>query len=1323
VATQQHPWIIEDIAVGRQDQDRFDHQSVAVELADIARESTAPLAIGLLGRYGSGKSTVVRLLKNELQVNRGWAVLQVSAERHTGVARARALLYGLLEEAHDQKLIKEAAWQSQRGRLEGSQQGTHKAPEGNSANPKSGNWFTRHARAMGAGVLTVGAFALVIWVVGLLTVGIGHLAGTATGIRPVTWFAAGTGTPLGAFLLGTAVAGGLLGIAKDAVQNTLRGHDITVTHPRADTTDELERVFKYLIGSISRRLIIAIDDIDRLTADEVLEALATVRALLLVGAQHTYPPVFVISCDEDIVREAIVGERPRLAHRPVPTAATRSRTVAQERKASEEAAQEYLNKLFAVRRYLPDHQGGDLRVYAEQLLAQEPQNPLVDQLGGWPVTRAVIAALIHQQVRDPRHAIRLLNAFVTDFRLARRREQTPSQGTARIAPGEVTAYPLTLARLTVLRYDFRALFDAVGAEHELLAVLDDALLDPARPVAAAGIDPLLGPYLIREDVPEDEEQERVLLFKDDPGLSYLRATAAMVRQQRPHDLGPLLSLGSAPASRFLGSEIARQIRAELIGRDAAAFAARLQDPAGRVRVLEAATATIEGVRPGPDLDNAVSAATQALHSSRVPVPLETDPTTEQGSALRELADRLADHRGQMGVPLAAEDLAVLLDHASPAYHPAIVADLAVIPNRLTEQRSWARTVLDLLPTRKDPALAASVDEYFDTLATGSSTPQDLTHWIKRHHDTDSEVRSFWPPQAYRSLLAMSARHGDPQSPQQVAAIVRDSADEHAWQLPVILGLITCLTSADPASETTALDLLAAIPLPLPLWADLARDDQAATAQRGLVESIAELLDASTDASGATRCAGLLRTWLPHLTELTQTTGRDTGEDTAIAALTAAASKYIAVTDITVRLLEDLPAEQAASLASDLAKILSEHRDNEDPIGGKLRTGLLTYLRRAHGGSAPGEAEAAQECMATLTAELTSLTPQGAFARTTLPALVDTPQGHAARGQLATTVLSSVPQSPSPDSTEFLGCLHALFQDVPTRAAYLPAALARLMPWFNHGSVGVPLGFAAPYADQPAVDATWLNYLAQHWAALPLQTRDAALKAAERPELVNSPGQHSLGNALLQHIIDSGDQGVWAQAPRLWGALNDAGRTRLLASTGSHCPDLAPLAAALGPALLCDALDQADDDAFDELVDLIAAAPHAAAALNDYLTQQLDTLRPWEPDKVKVMVARTSGPELMWATVLERIAEDRSVLERCTGVLADLTSLSADTVPANLVDRLEPVLLASDDISATHLGTALRGLPSQAGKLSRRLGKHNKSPAEKNRNAAFRKALR
>ena len=73
---------------------------------------------------------------------------------------------------------------------------------------------------------------------------------------------------------------------------------------RAEAADEIEEVFGNLVElhkkkKKGRRLVIFVDDIDRLSKDDLLDALRSLRSLQSVprGAE----PMFVISCDEAIL--------------------------------------------------------------------------------------------------------------------------------------------------------------------------------------------------------------------------------------------------------------------------------------------------------------------------------------------------------------------------------------------------------------------------------------------------------------------------------------------------------------------------------------------------------------------------------------------------------------------------------------------------------------------------------------------------------------------------------------------------------------------------------------------------------------------------------------------------------------------------------------------------------------------------------------------------------------------------------------------------------------------------------------------------------------
>jgi ABC-type dipeptide/oligopeptide/nickel transport system ATPase subunit len=90
-------WFISDRAIERPEQDEFGHVDVAAQLADIVDTVKAPATIGLLGSFGTGKSSIGNLLAARLASHHRFQVVTLSGERHTGIARQRALVYSFAE--------------------------------------------------------------------------------------------------------------------------------------------------------------------------------------------------------------------------------------------------------------------------------------------------------------------------------------------------------------------------------------------------------------------------------------------------------------------------------------------------------------------------------------------------------------------------------------------------------------------------------------------------------------------------------------------------------------------------------------------------------------------------------------------------------------------------------------------------------------------------------------------------------------------------------------------------------------------------------------------------------------------------------------------------------------------------------------------------------------------------------------------------------------------------------------------------------------------------------------------------------------------------
>ncbi|MER6126918.1 P-loop NTPase fold protein [Streptomyces sp. NPDC001795] len=1290
-------WIIEDVSIASQNEDRFDHTSVAREIADIARKSTHSLAIGLLGRYGTGKSSVVRLLHQELN-GRRWAVLQVSAERHTGVARGRGLLYGLIDEAHRQgdDVLSAGGRKALRAGLEGGQQRTTTVDV--AEDRKSTTRWQKYAHAAGNGLAWMTALTVAVWLIGAVITAVVHRLHAWPHVKSWTWFTASGATAPTAFLLSSAVAATVIVAAKEGAQHVLRGYDITLTTPRADTADELEQAFLRLVRQVKRRVVVAIDDIDRLAADDVLDALSTVRSLLLVGAQLERPPVFLLSCDEEIVREAIIGVSPGLAHRPVHTAGDETED---ERRAAAQAADEYLNKLFTVRIALPDHHGLDMREYAGQLLEKHPINTMMST----STLETILDVLIHDRVSDPRHVIRLLNGFLAHYRLGQRREAAANGSTARIAEGEVTNYPVELARLTALQYDFRHLYDAVARERELLHLLDDAILVDA-PLENA--DPLLNPYLATNG--PGESTALPLDYEAHPGLVYLRTVAPTVRPHRAPEIGPLLTLGSEPDSRQLGGETARAIRSELHGRDTHGFAKRLLEPEGRGRVLQAAELVLADARHGLALDNAMTTAVSALGQTQ---------NALSGGEARRLADIVVRRRSVMTIPLEPEHLAVLLALSSEALHPALIATLQQVPEDADRRRRWAATLLAFSQTPHGPDFAAVLDDYF-TKATSDAenTDEDLDYWLDAWERNPDEALTTWPTSAYAFALS-SAAHHHPRS--GFSAVILTGASRHRWGRPVIVGLLDCLGDESQMRQV-ALELLHHVEIPADEWGNDEGAGQEllspSTLAVRLADRVALGLREEQDDAEAGKAADLLRAWLPHWLA----TSNRTAIDLTIDALADTADTSMALAEASADLVPILPEPDVARYAAALAAKLTPQRDAAPTIDAALRTTLINFLHATKDSEEAATAEATTQVIASLTAGLEAEAPAGDFAHESLPYLLTTQQGSAHAPTLAMQVINAIPNQATPHALLLTSLLHQLFAIPTVRDQHLPQALTRVQQWISSAQAGPAMAFAARYADQPAVNDQWLAWIGQHWDALATAERDLVLSAAGRPELMppHAAAQY-LPALLLNHLLDVSADAPWESAPRLWAALNEDQRAQLLAAERGRCPELAVQAAESPMSLLFGALQRAGED-LENLLQLLRDAPEASDAVNQFIEELLHAPA-WQPGPAEKAVAGIPDPTAAWSTALSAASEGRDGLHRAAHVIRALAEQHPDSVPETFVQDFAPLVHDCTDVdTAATLGHAVQPIRETARVVSRTLtGEHNTTKEQKERNSAFRRA--
>ena len=193
------------------------------------------------------------------------------------------------------------------------------------------------------------------------------------------------------------------------------------------------------------KIVIFIDDLDRLSATEMIEGLDGIRAFMEICLEKECPNlgiVFVISCDESRVAEAI---RRRDNISDLPGAIK-----------SEDDARRYLDRIFQFRLEIPPFPRYDLREFAlKQIESIYPE--LIKELESNGISKKeFINQLIPFIVTNPRNAIQLINAYSQSWWIAKKREEIGQDihNPAGLLKGKITKHPLTLAIFCVLKVNF-----------------------------------------------------------------------------------------------------------------------------------------------------------------------------------------------------------------------------------------------------------------------------------------------------------------------------------------------------------------------------------------------------------------------------------------------------------------------------------------------------------------------------------------------------------------------------------------------------------------------------------------------------------------------------------------------------------------------------------------------------------------------------------------------------------------------------------------------------------------------------------------------------
>ena len=518
--------------------DAFGHQQYANALKDLIESSSneTPFSIGLLGPWGTGKSTIKELYRHDLAIDKTGSRGQRRSDR-THVITFNAWRFGgehdlkrsLLREAFRQLGGDEEALRSKL--FEQVNTVVHKKR-------RFKDWVGEaFGQILGSMVLFVALFVVTL----LSFFGILSLSGLTDNYSFI------------AVIVASAIASGWFGkLVVDLRVRTPATYlpQTSISFP-ATSAEEYETLlmnqietFRSQTGVKCERLVIFVDDLDRLSAPEMVAGLDAIRTFLELPfntSQGNFGVVFVISCDEAKIAEALHRGRGPVNSANLPGSVF-SRT----------DARRYLDRLFQFRLEIPLFPKQDMRHFALKRLS-EARSVAADLEAADVSIESVIERLIHVDVQSPRNAIQLLNAFLQSWWIGKQREKSGIGSSARgvLHEGAVTNHPLALAAVCVLRVDFPDFYECIQHRPEFLHEFRSVVFGTETPDTHALIaQEMMNTFLVKGE-------NGNLTTQVQPAYRKLRQYLASVQDLKwPKRLQPLMRLSEDPVTRQYGDRAA-----------------------------------------------------------------------------------------------------------------------------------------------------------------------------------------------------------------------------------------------------------------------------------------------------------------------------------------------------------------------------------------------------------------------------------------------------------------------------------------------------------------------------------------------------------------------------------------------------------------------------------------------------------------------------------------------------------------------------------------------------------------------------------------------
>lgn len=359
---------ISDRAIDSAEFDEFGHDDYASLLEKLILEQPTPFNIGIYGKWGVGKSTIINLLRERLGNKvkflevKVWKYDEFSLRRKFIVNIAEGLGLGKKLDAINQEMYSDQEFETALLNIQDI--------IATIFNPRSiALWF----------LVTSFFLFIILRIVNLIELTNSYWNSAFQKFEEFI-----------VIPLFVSIVVWIVGVIQKAKLKIKTG--------KYDSEEQFENKFVELVKRDSKKKIIFIDDLDRCSKEKVVKTLETIKTFLDVETC-----IFIIACDDEIIKAAIAKTHELYS------------------KTSQNEESEYLEKFFQYTIRIPPFMIPDMRRYVRTVLKRNDSDLLkLEQF------EDINFVLINNNVRSPRNAITSLNEFSAALLLAKQREESES---------------------------------------------------------------------------------------------------------------------------------------------------------------------------------------------------------------------------------------------------------------------------------------------------------------------------------------------------------------------------------------------------------------------------------------------------------------------------------------------------------------------------------------------------------------------------------------------------------------------------------------------------------------------------------------------------------------------------------------------------------------------------------------------------------------------------------------------------------------------------------------------------------------------------------